>query len=393
MVIGLLGFCFVNANMGCEALSYSFIQMLKECMPDEKLEICLFEEHEELGEFPSYFNDITFTACHVKLKDIHGRTFREMKRCDLIFDITYGDGFSDIYYSKYAIKTIAVKEFAHLSGKKFILLPQTYGPFSNPWIERAAMHVIKKADYVYSRDELSASYIQAQTGRHVPVYTDLALYLHYQPMDFDHQKLNVGINISGLLYRGGFHSENQFQLKVNYRDYIDGLLNELVKDRQIQVHIIPHVIESIPRSNDGDVEVCKQVKKKFPEVVLAPAYENPIKVKNYIAGMDIFSGARMHSTIAAFSSGTPTIPFAYSRKFKGLYENLDYPYYIEATQMDTKLAIDQTINYINERNLLKKQVDESLKIVRQQLLSFQEELKKVIYPINNMGRKKEDKNK
>lgn len=36
----------------------------------------------------------------------------------------------------------------------------------------------------------------------------------------------------------------------------------------------------------------------------------------------------MHSTIAAFSSGVPVFPMAYSRKFNGLFENtLDYKYF------------------------------------------------------------------
>ena len=43
--------------------------------------------------------------------------------------------------------------------------------------------------------------------------------------------------------------------------------------------------------------------------------------------MDFFMGARMHSTIAAFSSEVPVFPMAYSRKFNGLFtDTLQYPY-------------------------------------------------------------------
>ena len=33
----------------------------------------------------------------------------------------------------------------------------------------------------------------------------------------------------------------------------------------------------------------------------------------------------MHATIGAISSGVATIPFSYSRKFEGLFGNLEYP--------------------------------------------------------------------
>jgi len=38
--------------------------------------------------------------------------------------------------------------------------------------------------------------------------------------------------------------------------------------------------------------------------------------------MAIFAGARMHSTIAAFSSFIPTLSFAYSIKAKGMNEDI-----------------------------------------------------------------------
>lgn len=377
MRIGLIGFCFVNANMGCEALSYSFIQMIEECLPDEKIQICLFEEHEELGAFPEYFSNIAFTACHIQLKDIHRHTLKEMKKCDFLFDITYGDGFSDIYYRKYAIKTIAVKAFEHFSGRKFILLPQTYGPFKNWGIEKLAMKTIQKADYVYSRDALSAKYIKQKIKRDVPVYTDLALYLKYCPEKFEPSKIHVGINVSGLLYRGGFHTVNQFALTVNYKAYIDQLINNLLNDDKYEIHIIPHVIETIPYSNDGDVDVCKSILKKHSGVIMAPVYENPISIKNYIAGMDVFTGARMHSTIAAFSAGVPTIPFAYSRKFQGLYDSLEYPHYIDASKMNTEQAVRKTIDYIEKRLELKQCVSQSMLTVKKQLNNFKSELERI----------------
>ena len=42
-------------------------------------------------------------------------------------------------------------------------------------------------------------------------------------------------------------------------------------------------------------------------------------------------GARMHACIAAFSSGVPVVPMAYSRKFEGLFGSLGYDRTVDCT--------------------------------------------------------------
>ena len=102
---------------------------------------------------------------------------------------------------------------------------------------------------------------------------------------------------------------------------------------------------------------CKIVKNRFfdnDKVICAPAFETPIEAKSYIANMDIFVGARMHATIGAVSAGVATIPFAYSKKFKTMFGNLDYKYVIEARNMDTDAALKQTKDWIVNYNELEK---------------------------------------
>lgn len=60
----------------------------------------------------------------------------------------------------------------------------------------------------------------------------------------------------------------------------------------------------------------------------------------------------MHATIGAVSAGVATIPFAYSKKFKTMFGNLNYKYVIEARDLDTQTAIDKTLEYINKYKVL-----------------------------------------
>ena len=97
--------------------------------------------------------------------------------------------------------------------------------------------------------------------------------------------------------------------------------------------------------------VCKELFEKYKGTILAPKFTNPIEAKNYICHMDLFIGARMHATIGSFSSGVPTIPIAYSRKFEGVFGSIGYNINIDCQALKTQEAIhkvdDMIINYEN----------------------------------------------
>ena len=49
--------------------------------------------------------------------------------CKCVFDITYGDGFSDIYGKVWNANTDLAKQIAIMSKAPLVLMPQTYGRF------------------------------------------------------------------------------------------------------------------------------------------------------------------------------------------------------------------------------------------------------------------------
>jgi len=58
---------------------------------------------------------------------------------------------------------------------------------------------------------------------------------------------------------------------------------------------------------------------------IAPFFYSPVEAKSYISGLDLLVELRMHFCIAAYSSGVPVFPLAYSQTFKGHFsEKLIY---------------------------------------------------------------------
>ena len=377
MKIGLLGFVVEDANKGCEALTYSFLDLIRK-NTSEKVQIHFFVSQAPLEKLHREFPEFVFSAEKIKLKDPKLSFISTIKSCDCVCDITCGDGFSDIYFPKNVFFTTLFKAIVEICGRPLFLLPQTYGPFKNKKLEKFAKIVLKHSKGIYSRDRKSSDYVKKLTKMDVMTTTDLAFALPYNDryaIKFD--SINIGINISGLLWSGGFTDKNQFSLTVNYRDYIYSIISELKKREQVRIHLIPHVIENEKDHIDGDYRVCKKIAEEY-NLICAPAFETPVEAKSYISKMDFFIGARMHSTIAAYSAKVPVIPFSYSRKFEGLYENLGYPYLIHGTVDSTETAINNTLDWLGQREMIQRTIDKSMCVVNDYLDLFEKELRQRI---------------
>ena len=90
----------------------------------------------------------------------------------------------------------------------------------------------------------------------------------------------------------------------------------------------------------------------------------PIDAKDYISGLDFFMGSRMHATIAAFSSGVPVVPIAYSRKFNGLFKDtLEYEYMVDLKNSSNEEAFTMIKSSFEKRMNLKDIIQARLLIL------------------------------
>ena len=308
-----------------------------------------------------------------------------LKRCDIIFDITMGDSFSDIYSIDYYNTLIRKKKIAQKLCDNYVLLPQTYGPFINGASSKKAMEILKNAKKIYCRDRLSQKLLEEKYNiQDSELVTDIAFFLPYDKSlyNFETNKTKLGINISGLLYKGGFNSKNQFDLSLNYKEFIDQILKYYTDlAENYEIYLIPHVIDLNENAYDDDYKISLSLKEKYPSINIAPVFDNPIQAKSYISNMDIFIGSRMHSTIAAFSSGVTTIPVSYSRKFEGLFNSFSYQFVINGRKETTSSAIDKTINYVNENERLQDEQVKAKEIIDNLSNQFKNSIAKVLYDI------------
>ena len=380
MIVGLMGFEFESPNKGCEALGYSFVSFLSNVYKHH-ITYYVFT-NDGLGLFPEFFKEIEFVRIPLKIKDRSLTTLRAMKKCDYIFDVTLGDSFSDIYSTQQCISNLKFKLMAELFGKAYYLLPQTYGPFLDRKCRIVSRYVINHAKYVFCRDRKSKDYLQkiGVLNNNFLITTDMAFLLPYDKEQYHMNKdaINVGINVSGLLMRGGFTKDNQFDLKFNYNAFICRVIEQFTNGKEIVVHLIPHVIDTDVNSHDDDYKSLIELHEQYSSTVVAPMFDSPIEAKSYIANMDFFVGSRMHSTIAAFSSNVPTVPVSYSRKFEGLFEVFDYPYIVHGKDDPLDTAIQKVITWFNHRDELKDRIVASKRVLDESISAFKDQINLIV---------------
>ena len=374
-MIGVMGGLVSNSNMGCVALTYSLIGLLERISSNLgiKFNYTIFEfeqdyQREKYSALMSYFNldsqqlkyspigYYNFYDPKLFIKKIGTNliTFRNIRHCDIVIDLTQGDSFTDIYGEDRFFRLSNVKWLVEKMRIPLILGPQTYGPFIHDRCLKFAASIINNANAVFSRDKQSAEYLAHFCKRKIYVGTDLAFGLPYnKAARRNNSKIKVGINPSVLLSFDKNEKTDLFTaIRTDYDKYIRCVIQYcLYKD--YEVHLIPHV------GNDGVASFCD-----IEGVITHCQFQNPIEAKSFISTMDIFIGARMHATIAAFSSGVATIPNAYSPKFSRLYNAVDYNYIIDLATLNTEEALNATIEYISAYNKLKEVSEQSMKKVK-----------------------------
>ena len=374
-------------NLGVGALTVSEIEILRGIARDldRRIEITVFDW---VGPRPSYVEgpDLTVRDLDRQAMLDPRRYLAAARKADLVIDIGGGDSFADIYWAKRLKLMFLLKSLTHLSGTPLVVAPQTIGPFTKPVSRRLARATLKRSAIVASRDAMSTRAAREELGlaeSEVIEASDVALRLPYDPPASRGEggPVRVGINVSGLLMRGGYTGKNEFGLTSDYPE----LMRDLIRFFQghpdgCEVHLVPHVLSERDdrRQHEDDFVANQALAAEFPGVVEAPRFQTPSEAKTYIAGLDFFMGARMHACIAAFSSGVPVVPMAYSRKFAGMFGTLGYDRTVDCTAETRAAILDKISAAFETRATLESERAAALALGLEKLDRYRDALRDLI---------------
>jgi colanic acid/amylovoran biosynthesis protein len=281
-----------------------------------------------------------------------GGFLADVRACDIMLDICGGDSFTDIYPDKRFAYVASTKIITILAGKPLVLSPQTIGPFSRQPHSAIAGWICRHARAVFARDGLSiAALATLAPGVAARQVVDVAFALPFTPAAKTPGRLQIGLNVSGLLMNGGYAGGNEYGLGYDYPALTNRLIEALLARGDCDVHLVPHVLAPhLPADDDG--AAADRLKAAWPALHRHPDFTSASDAKSFISGLDFLVGARMHATIAAFSSGVPVVPVSYSRKFEGLFGALGYDWLVAPRGMDTDAALARILNALERRDEL-----------------------------------------
>lgn len=310
----------------------------------------------------------------LRLVGLDPAMIRELSRCDVVFDIGEGDSFADIYgLRRFAFISIT-KAWALLLGKALVLSPQTIGPFVHPLARWVSNRLLARCSEVFVRDHQSADYVRQQNlGVRAIESTDVAFRLPYTKSSQSEadRRSRVGINVSGLLYNGGYTGSNQFGLRVDYPGLVNALVERFCADPDCRVFLVSHVV-SPEMPSDDDFAVAEKLGARYPAVEVAPPFSGPSEAKSFIATLDFFVGSRMHACIAAVSAGVPTVALAYSRKFSGLFSSVGYDAVADCTAESEQAVLDRVSQAFADRRRLKEAATRAQAVALERLDRYQQ---------------------
>ena len=386
VTIGLCWHSPNSANLGIGALTLGNMALIREAAAAANTAVrFLIIGFVDPGK-PFYVegDDVEIVALGGKAMLPGGALWQAVAQCDVMIDIGGGDSFTDIYGSK-RFTYLWLTKFAAITKRVPLLFaPQTIGPFTREPHQSLAAWSMKRANAVVARDPQSFAAARAMApSAKVLQATDVAFALPYQRIDHGTGECHVGLNVSGLLFNGGYSGRNEFGMAVDYPAFTRGLISALMARQGTRVHLVSHVnSDALPQ--DDDRPVAHQLATEFPGLIVAPEFADPVEAKSYIAGLDFLVAGRMHACIAAHSTGVPVVPIAYSRKFSGLFAGvLNYPHIVPVTGMGTEDAIAYTLDRLDHHEDLRRDIAASASTVSGFLSDYRAVLTDLIVSVHS----------
>lgn len=257
-----------------------------------------------------------------------------------VVDVSGGDSFTDLYGAHRFAAMVMTKQLALDNGLPLILLPQTLGPFRSAQALRVATDILLQAKAVWVRDLASLEFLRRTLGadfdpaRH-RLGVDMAVALPQAKPTLPKPVMDMllahrgfplaGLNVSGLLAFDPEDAQARFGLSDRHDQQIDRVATTILQsDPAMRLLLVPHVNRA-PGHPESDLDACQALLSRLPSQFASRVHVleqplNAMELKWVLARLDWFAGARMHATIGAFSSSTPTLGLGYSDKTAGVFD-------------------------------------------------------------------------
>lgn len=372
-----------SKNHGCEAIVRGSMNIIENS--DEKAEFVLSSNNPSDDKI---LNNITVKAARtraltkvekliaaVDLKINNSETYALQKMyspivsdaedCDVCLSVG-GDTYC--YGDNHGIQVLT-RELKK-RGKKTVLWGASIGAED---LSERKLESLRDFDAIFTREPITYELLRENGANdNIYLFSDPAFCMErveVEPIDGFTRENTLGFNISPLVASGD----------PRKKEIAEDFLRFVFENTTMKVLLIPHVVEE----NNNDYDFMKPIFEKFEHtgrIAILPSDLEARQYKGYIAGTRFFVGARTHSTIAAYSSGVPTIALGYSVKARGIAKDIfgEEKYVLDIKAMtDYEELRDEFLKLLENENEIRRDLMKSIPLRMRSAMEAGEMLQKI----------------
>lgn len=332
------------SNRGCEAIVRGTIEILsrrfvnasvilssfgEDALLDARSEIDARIQHKPHGSLltkkysPAWWNYRVLHRRTTDFRHIHFRAqYEGLMKSACVLQIG-GDNYSMDHHKPY--EHMLLDNLLMSSNKPVVLWGASIGPplDSDKVYEQEMMNHLRRFNLILARETKTVQYL-ADCGvtQNVKLVADPAFLLAPSEPRLNSEMLHflqqapIGLNLSPIVSR--FREQNVSDWLHTTRECISSLLNSGTE----KILLVPHV--TVKDGNDFTfmLQAMNGMTRVKDRIKILPDSLSASEYKWVIGQLPLFIGARTHSTIAALSSGVPTISIGYSIKATGINQDV-----------------------------------------------------------------------
>lgn len=372
-----------SKNHGCEAIVRGSMNIIENS--DEKAEFVLSSNNPSDDEI---INNITVKSAKtrdltkvekliaaVDLKINNSETYALQKMyspivsdaedCDICLSVG-GDTYC--YGDNHGIQVLT-RELKK-RGKKTVLWGASIGAED---LSERKLESLRDFDAIFTRELITYELLKENGANdNIYLFSDPAFCMErveVEPIDGFTRENTLGFNISPLVASGD----------PRKKEIAEDFLKFIFENTTMKVLLVPHVVEE----NNNDYDFMKPIFEKFEHtgrIAILPPDLEARQYKGYIAGTRFFIGARTHSTIAAYSSGVPTIALGYSVKARGIAKDIfgEEKYVLDIKAMTNYEELrDEFLKLLENENEIRRELMKSIPLRMRSAMEAGEMLQKI----------------
>lgn len=286
-------------NHGSEASVKCDIALLRKISPNCKITLS--------SHFPEQDKQLGIDADEIIGRDMNGKTDEEIyaetiKRItpETICLSVGGDCYCYPNWQRYA----AIHRAAIERGARSILWSCSLEP---SMIDEEMTNVLRSHTLICTRESVTYNTLKERGFTNIILTADIAFTLEPKQTAIPDRNYVV-LNLSPLVIRKNPNVLTAYQQ----------LVDEILRKTDYAIALVPHVEVSV----DNDYEALSQLHGDESRILRVPTGLSAAEYKYIISKAEFCVAARTHATIAAWSSGVPTLAVGYSAKARGIAEDL-----------------------------------------------------------------------